>query len=96
MRSAYIVAYDISDPARLRKVFKKMRGYGDRIQLSVFRCELSAAELVMLKAGLTALIHARDDQVLVIPLGPVNGRHDSGIFALGRPFVEQDRRAVVV
>ena len=27
MRSAYIVAYDISDPARLRKVFKKMRGW---------------------------------------------------------------------
>jgi CRISPR-associated protein Cas2 len=96
MRNAYIVTYDISDPVRLRKVFKKMRGYGDRIQLSVFRCELSAAELVMLRAALTEIIHARDDQVLVIPLGPVQGRHDAGITALGRPFVEAERRAVVV
>jgi CRISPR-associated protein Cas2 len=96
MRNAYIVAYDISDATRLRRVYKKMRAFGDRIQFSVFRCELNASELVLLQAALTDLIHTRDDQVLVIPLGPVQGRHDSGIRALGRPFVDTERRAVVV
>ena len=37
----YIVAYDISDPKRWRKVFKAMNGYGARVQLSVFQCRMS-------------------------------------------------------
>ena len=37
----YIVAYDISDPKRWRKVFKVMNGYGAWVQLSVFQCRMS-------------------------------------------------------
>jgi CRISPR-associated protein Cas2 len=44
MRLLYVVTYDISDKKRLRKVFRLMRGYGDHLQLSVFRCELSGVE----------------------------------------------------
>lgn len=96
MRTAYIVAYDISDPGRLRRVYRTMRGYGDRIQFSVFRCELSPAELVVMQAALTALIHQRDDQVLIVPLGPPGGRHDAAIRALGRAYVDPERRAVII
>lgn len=96
MRSAYIVAYDISNPDRLRRVFRTMRGYGDRIQYSVFRCELSDAERVRLEAALTEIIHQREDQVLLIPIGPPGGRNDSAIRALGRAFEDCERRAFVV
>ena len=34
----YIVAYDISDPRRWRRVFRLMNGYGEWLQLSVFQC----------------------------------------------------------
>ena len=52
MRQTYIISYDVSDPKRLRKVFKTLRGYGDHLQLSVFRCELSPKELVEVRAKL--------------------------------------------
>jgi len=40
MRSVYLVCYDVADDKRLRKTYKKMRGFGDPVQYSVFRCEL--------------------------------------------------------
>ena len=52
MRQTYIVTYDVCDPKRLRRVFKTLKGYGDHLQLSVFRCELSHRELVELRARL--------------------------------------------
>ena len=38
MRNRYIVAYDVSDGKRLRSVFKKMNGFGDRV--AIFRLRL--------------------------------------------------------
>jgi CRISPR-associated protein Cas2 len=95
MRQAYIVSYDISDPGRLRKVFKIMRGYGDHVQLSVFRCELNDRELVELRAKLAAAIHNDEDQVLFVDLGPADGRAKSAIRALGRAYTHPERHAVV-
>ena len=66
MRQRYIVTYDIADPGRLRKVFKLMKGYGEHLQFSVFRCDLSKMTLATMKAELNELIHAQEDQVLII------------------------------
>lgn len=96
MRQIYIVSYDISDPKRLRKVFKAMRNWGDHIQLSVFECELTDRELVELRTELTAIIHHGEDQVLFIDVGPVSGRGDRSIESLGRKYFPPERLAVVV
>lgn len=96
MRQTYIVSYDISDPKRLRKVFKTMRGYGDHLQLSVFRCELSKRELVEVRSKLAEIIHHKEDQVLFVDVGPVLGRGSTSISAIGRVYVEPERNAVVV
>ena len=96
MRLVYLVAYDIRDPKRLRLVHRKMRGYGDGVQYSVFRCELSAMELARLKGELTALIKQDEDQILVVPLGPPGGKNDRRVESLGLPFRDRERRAVVV
>ncbi len=37
----YLVAYDVRDEVRLRKVAKVLEGFGTRLQYSVFRCRLS-------------------------------------------------------
>ena len=37
----YIVAYDIADQKRWRRVFRTMKGFGRWLQLSVFQCRLS-------------------------------------------------------
>lgn len=96
MRQTYIVTYDVSDPKRLRKVFKIMKGYGDHLQLSVFRCELNHRELVELRALLGGIIHHDRDQVLFVDVGPTDGRGNTSIMALGQAYDPPERRAVVV
>lgn len=96
MRQAYVVTYDICDPKRLRKVYRFMLGWGDHLQLSVFRCELNHRELVELRAGLAGIIHHLEDQVLFADIGPVEGRGSDSITALGKPYIDLDRVAVVV
>jgi CRISPR-associated protein Cas2 len=95
MRHTYIVSYDVSDPKRLRKVFKAVRGYGDHVQLSVFRCELNMRELVELRSCLGRLIHHREDQVMFVDVGPVDGRGSTSISAMGREYTHPERHAAV-
>ncbi|MBK8265602.1 MAG: CRISPR-associated endonuclease Cas2 [Nannocystis sp.] len=69
MRDYYIVSYDISDPGRLRKVYKTMRDFGDGIQLSVFLCQLTALDRALVERRLLDVINQRQDQVIFIKLG---------------------------
>lgn len=96
MRNQYIVSYDIGDPKRLRKVFKLMQGYGEHVQLSVFRCDLSPRELVMLEEALSRTINHSHDQVLVVDVGPVDGRAKNSYRVLGKRLPPSYRRAVIV
>ncbi|MEY4580825.1 MAG: hypothetical protein RL701_5528 [Pseudomonadota bacterium] len=96
MRQAYVVSYDISNPKRLRRVYKTMLGYGEHLQLSVFRCELDKSELVELRAKLSKAIHHDEDQILFIDIGPVEGRGAGSINSLGRAYAPPERRVVVV
>ena len=96
MRQTFVVSYDVSCPKRLRRVYRLMRGWGDHIQLSVFRCELNARELVELRARLSEVINSLEDQVLFIDVGPVEGRGGTSIRAIGKMYVPPERHALVV
>ncbi|MCA9187921.1 MAG: CRISPR-associated endonuclease Cas2 [Pirellulaceae bacterium] len=87
MRKIYLVTYDIRDPKRLRYVFKTMRNWGDHLQYSVFECQLNSTDLLRLKAELKEIINAAHDQVLFVDLGPVAGRGERVIEAIGQPYV---------
>tara|TARA_Y100000588_G_scaffold277063_1_gene293530 strand:- start:762 stop:1052 length:291 start_codon:yes stop_codon:yes gene_type:complete len=86
MRNTYIVTYDICDSKRLRRVYEKMRAWGDHLQLSVFECHLTKMELAKARGELKVLIHQDEDQILFVDLGPADGRGDRAISALGRPY----------
>jgi CRISPR-associated protein Cas2 len=90
---SWIVAYDISDPKRLRRVATACEDFGVRKQLSVFLCRLSPTDRVRLRSRLWELIDHRADQVLFIPLC---ARCVQGIEALGRPTEAVDARDVVI
>lgn len=96
MRNSFLVTYDICDDKRLRRVFKLMRDWGDHLQYSVFECQLNRAELIELKDRLKQLIHAAQDQVLFVDLGPAAGRGERVIEALGRPYVALASPCVIV
>lgn len=96
MRRLYIVTYDICDPKRLRRVFKTMKGFGVHLQLSVFQCDLPAMDLIKMKETLAEIINHAEDQVLIIDLGPTEGRPIKHIEALGLSATMVERRAQVV
>lgn len=74
MRHRYIVAYDVSDPKRLRRTYKKMCGYGQALQYSVFQCALSDREVILMKGDLLRIINQDEDRVMIVDVGPVEGR----------------------
>lgn len=96
MRNRYIVTYDISDDDRRTSVFKVLRGCGDHIQYSVFRCDLSDSERIAMIAAVHPLIEHKEDQILLIDLGPVDGRAATCINAIGRRYLAPDRSVVVI
>jgi CRISPR-associated protein Cas2 len=66
-RHLYLLAYDVSDPKRLRKVHKTLTAWGKPVQYSVFRVRSSSRELERLRFELTKLLEP-DDRLLVIRL----------------------------
>ncbi len=98
MRIRYIVSYDISDDKRLRRVHRTMKGYGDPLQYSVFRCDLSASERILMIEALSKIINHREDQVMLVDIGPVDGRGRWSIETIGRApdYDRADRIAVIV
>ena len=96
MRSRYLVTYDITDDARRTAVFKTLRGFGDHLQYSVFRCDLSDRQRAALVAAVDPLLSHDDDQVLIVDLGPVDGRASSCVHSLGRPYANPERRVIIV
>lgn len=96
MRRLYFVTYDIRDPKRLRRVYKTMKGFGAHLQLSVFQCELPEMDLVRMKAALVEVINHQEDHVLIVDLGPTEGRPIKSIESLGEPFKQVQRQAQVV
>jgi CRISPR-associated protein Cas2 len=96
MRNRHIVTYDITDDKRRTKVFKILLGFGDHLQYSVFRCDLSRKERVLLIEAVDKVINHRKDQVMIVDLGPSEGRADKRVTALGLPYVPAERGVVVV
>jgi CRISPR-associated protein Cas2 len=77
-------------------VFKVMKGFGDHLQLSVFRCDLDRMRLAQLKMALLAEIDSKEDQILLIDVGPADGRGAEAFESLGRACRAPQRGAVIV
>lgn len=71
-RRRYLIAYDIREPRRLRRVCKLMEAHGDRLQYSVFVCDLTRSELIHLRAGSEDVMNLAVDSVVIVDLGEVN------------------------
>lgn len=65
----YVVTYDIADGRRRENVATLLSGYGPRVQLSVFECDLrTRREAAALQAKIRELIDPVEDQVRLYPL----------------------------
>lgn len=59
----YLIAYDITDPRRLRHVAKTCEAFGIRVEYSVFECDLDESSFARLWERLNRLI--TDDDALM-------------------------------
>lgn len=82
-RRRYLLAYDIADPARLRRICTLMEDHGERLQYSVFLCDLTVAELTELEDAVVATMSLQEDSVVQIDLGPVSAC--APVRSIGRP-----------
>lgn len=73
-RRRYVVAYDIREPKRLRRVHKTMKGFGYPLQYSVFVCDLDASEKIVMKGDVGEIIDHSIDSVAILDLGDVETR----------------------
>jgi CRISPR-associated protein Cas2 len=68
-RRRFLIAYDICEPKRLRQVCMTMEEYGERLQYSVFICDLSRTELVHARTQVERQMNLAEDSVVIVDLG---------------------------
>ena len=69
-----VVTYDVNTETpegrkRLRKVSKVCQNYGQRVQNSVFECEVDAGKLLIVRDQLIKLINTETDSLRIYNLG---------------------------
>jgi CRISPR-associated endonuclease Cas2 len=94
--NCYFVSYDISDAKRLRRVFEILKGRGEHVQFSVFRCELSERGREELISRLSLVINAKEDQVMFVDLGPSGTSAGERIATIGRSYDTEPPGPVVI
>jgi len=94
-RKHFLVSYDVADDKRRNRIFETMQDHGNHTQYSVFLCQLDAAELAALRASLAGVVHEKEDQVLIVDLGPAHHDLDVSIETLGKPFSPTPRAFIV-
>ena len=95
-RHRYLVCYDVREQRRLRRTHNTMLGYGDPLQYSVFVCDLSGPERVLMEASLREVVNLLEDSVVIVDLGPASGLAEKRIRTLGPRRSRPQERAVVV
>lgn len=71
-RRRHLIAYDIREPSRLRRICKLMEAHGERLQYSVFVCDLTKSELIHLRTDAERIMNLAVDSVVIIDLGDMD------------------------
>lgn len=96
MRRCYLVCYDVCNAKRLRRVFKIMKGYGEHWQFSIFFCVLKNIDRVRMQTDLEAEMNLKEDQVLIVDLGPDEQEARAAAAIVGQSLPKPERGMVVV
>lgn len=96
MRRSYLVCYDVRSPKRLRRIHRKLKGYGEPWQYSVFFCTLRNIDRVRLQADIEDVLNLKEDQALIIDLGPDEERARESASVVGQPLPESKSGTVVI
>lgn len=95
LRNRYFVSYDVSDQQRLALTYKKMQGYGEHIQYSVFACDLNNSEIIMMKEDLGNILNLTEDRVLIINTGSTE-KSSERVSTMGMSLETQKDATIVI
>ena len=95
-RRRWLVAYDIRDERRLRRVHDVVRCHGYRLQYSVFLCDLTPAEKFGLMVALREVINSREDSIALIDLGELGRIGGARIEFMGASLPLPDGGSTIV
>ena len=88
MRNVYLIAYDVTDDNRRTKLHSKLKGFGEALQYSLFRCTLTPSERVKLRSEVWDLIDHATDRILLVDLGPDDGRGRAALESWGKQLID--------
>lgn len=93
-RTRYLLAYDIRNDGRLRRVHKVAKAWGDPLQYSLFVCDLTKAELLGMREELRNEMNLDIDSIGIFDLGPPTARGIECIEFIGarRPLPGSEPR----
>jgi len=95
VRNRYFVCYDVSDQQRLTQTYKKMNGYGEPIQYSVFVCDLNEREIIFMREDLEDLLNMSEDRLIIINAGSAEKSKDR-VTSIGKPIKPAREGAIVI
>jgi len=96
MRRFFLVSYDIPDDRRRTRIFKLLHGWGERVQYSVFCCQLNPRERHRLMDELKKHMNQDEDQTLLLDAGSVEGEHPlPEIDYIGKTWKPEPRSQIV-
>lgn len=87
------IAYDICDPRRWRRVHRIVKGYGGRLQFSVFECLLSETQLAELQEKLDPVLDHSCDRLMIARLCQ---RCSAAVEFWGEPVRRQEPGPLIV
>lgn len=64
----HLVSYDIVDTKQRTKLAKKLLNFGQRVQYSVFECDLDAEQLEKMKAQILPCVDVEKDSLRIYRL----------------------------
>lgn len=86
-----VVAYDIEDDRRRARIARLLEGYGERVQYSVFECELQERHLQRLVRSLERMLQPGDSvRIYRLPLSRTE------VLILGGRDMVQSPRVIIV
>lgn len=71
----HLIAYDIGNPHRLRRVARICEDYGIRMEKSVFECDLEDAQAAQFWSRLSEAVNEDEDRVFDYRIGAVERRN---------------------
>lgn len=73
-----------------------MKGYGEHWQFSIFFCMLKDIDRVRLQTDLEAEMNLKEDQTMIIDLGPNEKEARDAAAVIGQSLPEFESRIIVV